>query len=94
MEDQTKIRAGDKNGTRPATDISPPGLRVAKPPIRVNGDIDGLQGSKLSDEDTRDFRMAELQKKPAAIEEVESSSPVLRISFKTPDQGKRAEKAI
>jgi hypothetical protein len=39
------------------------------PPTRANGDIDGLHGSLLSEDETRDVRMAELQAKRTEIQE-------------------------
>jgi hypothetical protein len=53
-----------------------------------------FQGSLLSEDETRDFRMAEVQTNRTEIQEAQPLSPSLRMSFKTPEQGKRAEEAI
>jgi hypothetical protein len=92
--DHAKIRAAIKKGTLPSTALDPPGVYVACLPTKVNGDCDGVRGSKLSVADTRAFRMAELEKKRAALSDAQISSPALRISFKTPDQGARTKEAI
>jgi hypothetical protein len=53
-----------------------------------------FQVSLLSEDETRDFRMAEVQTNRTEIQEAQRLSPSLRMSFKTPEQGKRAEEAI
>jgi hypothetical protein len=51
-------------------------------------------GSLLSEAETRDFRMAEVQTNRTETQGAQRFSPSLRMSFKTPEQGKGAEAAI
>jgi hypothetical protein len=94
LEDHAKFRAEVKNGTRLATDLVAPGNYKALPPTRINGVNDGLIGSRLSDAEAQKVRLADLQKKREAILTAQSSSPVLRMSYKTPEHGAVADEAI
>jgi hypothetical protein len=90
--DHAKIRADIKKGLRPQTDRAAKGIYVGLPLTRGNGVRDGLLGSKLSDEEAQEYRFVELQTKAAAI--TDNSSPAMRISFSSPDQGTRTDRAI